>query len=196
MVIQSYQTGGMLTSQLPPGVYLDTTALNIASPAPSGVTVTPVAQTSAQSYDVTDPKAVSIDPTKDKHGPFSIIVSIEKAAAPPAAATPGAATPTPAPTPAANANATRLVVVGDTAFATDQLLSSNAQIGENNSEAAIAAMKWLTTQPGGVIIPTKAAQDRSMVLLGWQQNLLLFANALFIPVIVLIAGLAVWLRRR
>jgi ABC-type uncharacterized transport system involved in gliding motility auxiliary subunit len=198
VVVQNYEPGGMLTSPLPPGVYLDTTALTVASPAPSGVTVTPVAKTSADSYDVTDPKANTIDPAKDKKGPFNIMVSVEKTAAPSASAgaTPTAA-PTPAPTPtAAAAPPTRLVVVGDTAFVTDQLLSSNAQIGEGNSEAAIAAMKWLTTQPGGVIIPTKAPADRSMVLLSWQQNLLIFANALFVPAIVLFAGLAVWFRRR
>jgi ABC-type uncharacterized transport system involved in gliding motility auxiliary subunit len=196
VVIQNYETGGMLTNPLPPGVYLDTTALNIAATAPSGVTVTPVAKTSTNSYLVTDAKATSIDPTKDKKGPFTIMASIEKTA-PAASATPGAATPTPAPTPAANATPpTRLVVVGDTAFVTDQLLSSNAQIGEDNSEAAIAALKWLTTQPGGVIIPTKAPSDLSMVLLGWQQNLLIFTNVLFVPVLVLLAGLAVWLRRR
>ncbi|HEV7213772.1 MAG TPA: hypothetical protein VGP33_01510, partial [Chloroflexota bacterium] len=70
------------------------------------------------------------------------------------------------------------------------------QIGEDNSEAAIAAMKWLTTQPGGIIIPTKAPADRSMVLLGWQQHMLTFTNVLFVPAAVLLAGLAVWLRRR
>lgn len=198
VVIQNYQTGGMLTTPLPPGVYLDTTALNVASPAPSGVTVTPVAKTSTDSYLVTDQKATTIDPSKDKHGPFTIMASVEKAiVAAGASATPGAATPTPAPTPAAGASQpTRLVVVGDTAFVTDQLLSSNAQIGEDNSEAAIAAVKWLATQPGGVIIPTKAPSDRSMVLLGWQQNLLVFTNVLFVPALVLLAGLAVWLRRR
>jgi hypothetical protein len=57
-------------------------------------------------------------------------------------------------------------------------------------------MKWLTTQPGGVIIPTKAPTDRSMVLVGWQQKFLVFADALFIPAIVLAAGVGVWLRRR
>lgn len=196
VVIQSYVTGGMLTNPLPPGVYLDTTALTIVTPAPTGITVTPIAKTSADSYDITDPKASTIDPAKDKHGPFNIMVSVEKTLAASAGATPTAA-PTPVPTStAAAAPPTRLVVVGDTAFVTDQLLSSNAQIGEGNSEAAIAAMKWLTTQPGGVIIPTKAPADRSMVLLSWQQNLLIFANALFVPALVLLAGLAVWFRRR
>jgi ABC-type uncharacterized transport system involved in gliding motility auxiliary subunit len=198
VVIQSYQTGGMLQNPLPPGVYLDTTALNLTSPAPGSVTVTPVAKTSTDSYEVMDAKATTIDPTKDKHGPFNIMVSVEKTVAPPAGATPtAAATPTPPPTPAAGAaQPTRLVVVGDSLFLTDQLLSSNAQIGEDNSEAAIAAMKWLTTQPGGIIIPTKAPTDRSMVLLSWQQNLLTFTNVLFVPAAVLLAGLAVWLRRR
>ena len=197
VVIQSYQTGGMLQNPLPPDVYLDTTALKVDAKPPSGVTVTPVARTSTDSYEVMNAKATTIDPTKDKHGPFNIMVSVEKAVAPPAGATPTAATPTPVPTPAAGAaKPTRLVVVGDTVFLTDQLLSSNAQIGEDNSEAAIAAMKWLTTQPGGIIIPTKAPTDRSMVLLSWQQNLLTFTNVLFVPAAVLLAGFAVWLRRR
>ena len=190
VVVQQYQLGPMLPSPLPPGVYLDTTAVNTASPAPSGVTISPVAQTSADSYLVTDPNATQIDPSKDKKGPFTIAASIEKSVAQPAA------TPEPTPTAAPSSQPTRLVVFGDSAFLLDQLMSQNAQIAEGNSEAGIAAVKWLTTEPGGIVIPTKAPTDRSMVLLGWQSNTLVFANALFVPILILLAGTAVWLSRR
>ena len=194
VVIQSYQQGPMLTSPLPPGVYLDTTALTTASPAPAGVTVSPVAQTSPDSYEITDPNANRIDTSKDKKGPFTIIASVEKGGG--AAGAPATPTPAAAATPTPQGPASRLVVFGDTAFVTDSLMQQSAQIAEDNSEAAISAIKWLAEEPGQITIPTKAPTDRSMVLIGWQSNLLIFANALFVPALVLLAGMAVWLRRR
>jgi ABC-type uncharacterized transport system involved in gliding motility auxiliary subunit len=182
----------MVSNPLPPGLYLDSTAVVTASSPPADTTVSPVAQTSANSFELMDAQATQIDPAKDKHGPFTLIASVEKSAAS-ATATPG---PTPTPAAAPASQPTRLVVFGDTAFATDRVLQLDPSIAEGNSEAAIAAVQWLSAAPGGIIIPTKAPEDRSLVLTAAQSNLLIFGNALFVPALVLLGGIAVWLRRR
>jgi len=199
VVIQKYEVTQMTPNGLPPALYQDTTALTASSPAPAGVTVSAVARTSSDSFELTDPKAAKVDPSKDKRGPFTIVASAEKVGAPPATPGPAASSATPAPsaTSVPTAQPTRLVVFGDTKFITDPNLMGSPQIAEANSEAAIAALKWLTTQPNGVIIPANTGPNRSLgTLVGWQTNVLIFGNAIFVPAIILLAGLAVWMRRR
>ncbi|MCL4508810.1 MAG: GldG family protein [Chloroflexi bacterium] len=198
IVIQAYDRGSVVKHQLPPGVYLDATSINVPAKPPAGVTVEPIAQTSQQSFLVTNPKATAINPATDKRGPFAIAVSAEKPVA--SATAKPAATPTPSPAGPGSSPSTgavsRLVVFGSTLFATDQVLTANPSIGEGNSEAAAAALQWLTESPNHIVIPTKTPADRSMVLVGWQSNALVFVNTLFVPAIVLFAGVVVWLRRR
>ncbi len=203
VVISRYQQGAMLSHALPLGVYLDTTSIDLPKTPNKNVTIQTVAQTSSESFLVTDPKATSINPSKDPRGPFSIVVSAERSAAsasPTATATP---TPNPTPTPKAGKSSatknqpnSKLVVIGSTLFATDQLLTSNPAIQEGNSELITAALQWLTASPNQLVIPVKAPTDHSLVLAGWQGNALIAVNALLIPVVVLLGGLWVWLQRR
>ncbi|MCL4541257.1 MAG: GldG family protein [Chloroflexi bacterium] len=201
VVISRYQQGAMLNHTLPLGVYLDTTSIGLPKTPNKNITIQTIAQTSSESFLVTDPKATSINPSKDPRGPFNIVVSAERKAAP---AIP-AATPTPNSTPTPNAGksataksqpSSKLVVIGSTLFATDQLLTSNPAIQEGNSEIITAALQWLTASPNQLVIPVKAPTDHSIVLAGWQGNALIAVNALLIPVVVLLGGLGVWLRRR
>jgi ABC-type uncharacterized transport system involved in gliding motility auxiliary subunit len=146
--------------------------------------VQPLAQTSPDSWLETDTKQVHFDPGIDPKGPLSVAVSVSKIAPPTA---PGQATPTPS-----SAASTRIVFVGDVAFATNAVM----QVAQGNKVLLTNAADWLSSNEDLIQIQAKVPTDQMMTLSNTQLNVLLYGSALFLPVIVLAAGIFVWWRRR
>lgn len=150
---------------------------------PAGTEVTELVKTSAQGWGETDfselPDHVVKD-AKDLAGPVSVAVAVEKKAG--AAALPGA----PAPRPI------RLVVIGNSYFATNQLLRANAP----NSFLLGNSLNWLIDREALLSIPAKSTQPVHLSLLKGQFYTILALVIGLLPGLAIAAGVTVYLKRR
>ena len=123
--------------------------------------------------------------TGDKAGPLSVAVAISAAA--------DAGTTPPPPEPAANdpKPETRVVVFGDSDFAT------NAYGGvPGNTNLFANAVNWLAQQENLIAIRPREAEDRRVTMTPRQQTMAFLMSILFIPALVFAAGVFTWWRRR
>ena len=124
----------------------------------------------------------------DKAGPLSVAIAV---AAP--AGEEGAKPPDPPATPSTNEPKpeTRVVVFGDSDFAT------NAYAGvPGNPNLFANAVNWLAQQENLIAIRPKQADDRRVSMTPRQQTMAFLTSILFIPALVFAAGVFTWWRRR
>jgi ABC-type uncharacterized transport system involved in gliding motility auxiliary subunit len=112
---------------------------------------------------------IKIDPDKDKKGPFTL----------------GAA--------AVIGGKGRIVVVGSSSAAANQVLGIS-QIG--NRDLILNMMNWLTADEDLISIRPKDPEDRRISMTRRQMSFLFYTSVVFIPLIVIVSGVAVWWRRR
>jgi len=127
--------------------------------------------------------------TGDKAGPLSVAVAVSAPAADPGTAKPES----PESTPSANEPKpeTRVVVFGDSDFAT------NAYAGvPGNPNLFANAVNWLAQQENLIAIRPREAEDRRVTMTPRQQTLAFLTSILFIPALVFAAGVFTWWRRR
>jgi ABC-type uncharacterized transport system involved in gliding motility auxiliary subunit len=159
----------------------------------SGRVAQPIVETSQRSWaesnlaSLTSEQGVKPEPESgDTNGPITIGAAVS---APPEAAPPAE----PAAEPAADAPKpeTRLVVFGDSDFATNAYggISGNPNLFAN-------AVNWLAQQENLIAIRPKQADDRRVTMTPRQQSLALWASILIVPGIVFAAGIYTWWRRR
>ena len=165
-------------------------ALSLVQGGVNGHSAIPVVESSAQSWAEADIKGllgggeVSLDEAKgDKAGPATIGAAVSASA-------PGAAPPAPgqpeAPTPE-----TRVVVFGDSDFA------SNGVLGiQGNRDMFMNTIGWLSQQENLISIRPKEASDRRLTLTATQQNNITWLSLLIVPGIVFGTGILTWTRRR
>lgn len=85
----------------------------------------------------------------------------------------------------------RIVVVGDADFL------SNSYLGQGgNLDLGLNIINWLSNDDEFINIPAKAAFDTSIELSSGQQATIGFTFMLVIPLILLICGIVIWLKRR
>jgi ABC-type uncharacterized transport system involved in gliding motility auxiliary subunit len=127
-------------------------------------------ETSDDSFSTKNTKPpIRIDPAKDKKGPFTL----------------GAAD--------VIAGKGRIVVVGSSGAAANQVLGIS-QIG--NRDLILNMMNWLTADEDLISIRPKDPEDRRISMTRSQMSLLFYTSVVFIPLIVIVSGVAVWWRRR
>jgi gliding motility-associatede transport system auxiliary component len=163
-----------------------------ASPVSGGVnghTAQSVIESSPRSWAETDIKTlltsgqVSLDENKgDKKGPITLASAVTATAA--------AATP-PKPGDDAPKPETRVVVMGDSDFAT-----SNALGIQGNRDLFLNIVGWLSQQENLISIRPKDAEDRRITLTATQQNNITWLSLLVIPAAVFGTGVYTWWRRR
>jgi ABC-type uncharacterized transport system involved in gliding motility auxiliary subunit len=167
-----------------------TRGLTIVQGGVNGHTASPVVESSPQSWAEADIKAlltsgeVSLDEAKgDKPGPITIAAAVtarKQDATPPAPGSPDEPKPE-----------TRVVIFGDSDFA------SNGVLGiQGNKDLFMNTVGWLSQQENLISIRTKEAADRRLTLTATQQSNITWMALLIVPGLVFGTGIYTWARRR
>jgi ABC-type uncharacterized transport system involved in gliding motility auxiliary subunit len=126
----------------------------------------------------------------DKPGPVSIAVatSAPAAEAPPP---PPAATPASTPAPDAPKPETRVLVVGDSDFA------SNRAVGlTGNREVFLNMANWLAQQENLIAIRPRNPEDRPINITADQQRMVMWFTMAIVPALLFGNAVRVWWKRR
>ena len=89
---------------------------------------------------------------------------------------------------------TRVVMVGTPSFAQNATLPPHN--GGANLELALASFQWLAGEDSLIALPPKPGRGLPLVLSQQDQSNMIFVTAVLMPGIIVIAGIAVWWRRR
>jgi ABC-type uncharacterized transport system involved in gliding motility auxiliary subunit len=127
-----------------------------------------------------DPRTVQFDDGKDIKGPVPMAVAVTKTAG--------------APSDAGKSSSTRIVAIGNSSFANNNQLQYLQAVG--NRDLLLNAINWLAEDESLMGVRSKVSKDRTLLLSGTQQNMLLFSSTLFLPLGVLAIGAYVWWTRR
>jgi ABC-type uncharacterized transport system involved in gliding motility auxiliary subunit len=140
---------------------------------PSG---TELLKTSERSFTVPNLKVkeVKYDPKTDAAGPLTLGVVSEKTVG-----------------EGDNAKSARLVVIGNSAFASNQWASL-----QRNGDLFMNIVNWLAQDEDLISIRPKSPANRRVILTETQQRELFFVTLIFFPGLVIISGVMIWLRRR
>jgi len=154
----------------------------------NGHTAQAIAQTSAHSWAETNlqdlllkGKAVPEFDKGDKAGPITLVAAVS---APVADAPAGAAPDAPKPE-------TRLVVAGDSDFASNYILPFQA-----NRDFFSNVVNWLAQQEDLISIRPRDAEDRRIQLTAGQGTSIFYLALFVIPGLLFLNGIRVWWRRR
>jgi ABC-type uncharacterized transport system involved in gliding motility auxiliary subunit len=152
-----------------------------------GHTAQPIVETSQNSWAETDLKTLSTtgearreEDKGDKPGPIALAAAVN-AAAPEA----------PAPSAGQSKPETRVVVFGDSDFA------SNLALGvQGNRDFFLNAVNWLAQQENMIAIRAKEPTDRRLTMTAAQQQIVYWLSLIVIPGLIILAGIQTWWRRR
>jgi ABC-type uncharacterized transport system involved in gliding motility auxiliary subunit len=136
--------------------------------------VTPLAQSSDQSWANTNPQQIQQQPS-DPKGPLALAVAIDAGSS-----------------SGASGGGARLVLIGS-----PDLISNNSlQQVPGNETLFLNATNWVAEEDNLINIRAPETTPRTLVLTGTQMNLIAYTSFLFLPLAVLAAGAAVWWTRR
>lgn len=180
-VIQDYPYSD-ITRGLSATVFPYSRSLSMDTNLPASVTTQTLLETSEHSWGKTDLKSKSaqFDPQKDKKGPLTLGVSYQA----PAALSVSKDTSQPVPQ-------TRIVVFGNVNFASNAFLNQGG-----NKDLFLNSINWLTGDTQLLGIRAKEPENHDMLLLGFESRLMAFTSLLFIPGLIVLCGIIVWIRRR
>jgi len=155
-----------------------TRSFEIGKEYKSGVTIDSLCETTADSYGVADfnPKltAVTFRPGKDTKGPLSVAVA-------------GTVTSGSGETKKEG----RFVSTGTS------LLAANNYLGfQGNRDLVMNMVNWLSADEDLISIRPKPPESQQLNLTTQQMRKLLFGGVLGLPVLIIVAGITVWWRRR
>ena len=162
------------------------------TPVPNGVdghTAQTVVETSPRSWAESDVKGllttgkVTLDEASgDKKGPVSIAAAVSAPVASSAPARPGDSEARPE---------TRVVVFGDSDFASNAVLSI-----QGNRDLFMNTIGWLSQQENLISIRPREPDDRRLTLTAAQQTNIVWLALLVIPAFIFGTGVYSWWRRR
>jgi ABC-type uncharacterized transport system involved in gliding motility auxiliary subunit len=159
---------------------LVTLARSVGKGTAAGMTVSELLRTSAEGWGETN--LVDLDKVgrdaQDLAGPVPLGV-VAESPAPPAGG-------------AAGARPSRLVVFGDSDFATNQLLGANA----GNSVLLSNALNWLVEREALLGIPPKKTEQVHLSLTSSEMRMIFLSSVVVLPLIAAICGVFVFYRRR
>jgi ABC-type uncharacterized transport system involved in gliding motility auxiliary subunit len=138
------------------------------------VTVDKLFSTSSNSYATSNlsSSAISINPNRDKKGPLTLAAAGSYNTG--QAGTQG-----------------RFVVVGSPSWVSNNIVGFNG-----NRDLAMNMMNWLSSDEDLISIRPKEPEDRRLTLNRAQMTTVFYSSVLGLPLLVIVAGLAVWWRRR
>lgn len=167
-------------------------SVEIAKTKPDGMTLTAIAKTSPNSWSERqlDQKEISFDKNRDKQGPISLaVVGIKKMTETPASKSSSESQPK--ETSPSLAKEARLAVFGDSDFITNRYYNLSG-----NGNLFLNTVNWLTEESDLISIQAKTQSPRAIQLTPSQGRFLMFISIILLPLVVLIVGLTIWLRRR
>lgn len=144
--------------------------------------VLPLFQTTAQSWLETDGEG--FEDGKDLKGPLLLGLTVE---GPPSPAPEG----TVGDGPGGSTGNARIVVIGDSDFATNKFFYS-----QFNSDLFLNSVNWLAAQEKLISIRPKPPEFRRLVITQRSWAWILYSSMVFLPLAMLISGGVVWWRRR
>ena len=177
-----------ITEQMPSLLFPGTTYVNVPRDTPRDAVITALAQTTERSWAETDdvalrdPQAIRFDEGVDTRGPLTLAVAIERRSE---TGAPDAAADTSAPK-------ARVVVLGSSQMVANRLF----QLPVGNRDFVLNAANWLAEADELISIRARPPDQRTLFLTSAQQNTILYSTVIFLPLIVLAAGAAVWWSRR
>ena len=145
--------------------------VSISDHSKTGTDSVELLKTSAASFTV--PKltsTVKFDPATDQRGPLSLGISAEKKSG--------------------NSDA-RLVVIGNSGFATNQWMGQ-----QRNGDLFFNAINWLSEEESLISIRPKSATNRRVTLTAAQVKILSWFNLVILPLLVILGGILIWVKRR
>lgn len=152
--------------------------VGVGKSSTSNATVTPLLETTPQSFAATDIAngEIRIDPRTDQHGPLTL----------------GVAGTLPPPPAAKDPNSGgRFVVYGSPDIA------ANAFIGfGGNKDLVLNTFNWLSAQTAFISIRPKPPQNTPINLNRTQMSTIFWLMLVALPVFLILCGVAVWWRRR
>ncbi|MBI3966008.1 MAG: GldG family protein [Chloroflexi bacterium] len=158
-------------------LYPSAAAVTPISGTPPGLLIKILVATTPQSWVETDRQSANFDEGVDVRGPVSLMVTVEQQVQPGTEGT---------------TKATRLVVIGDSDFA------SNAAAIEfaGNRDLFVNSVNWLAQAEELISLRPKLPDDRAMLIQPAQANLVTFSSAFLLPLLALAGGALVWYSRR
>jgi len=163
-----------ITEKLKYATFFPTVApVEVMEKKPEGVNVSILAKTSSESWIESDleAKKVKFNSGVDKKGPISIIVAAEKKLG--------------------DNKSTRIVVIGDSDFASNYAISSYG-----NLDLLLNTLNWLAGKEELIGIRSKTPEVREIQLTKTKLNFILYSCVVILPLLIIVAGVLVWLRRR
>jgi ABC-type uncharacterized transport system involved in gliding motility auxiliary subunit len=180
-----------ITNGLLPVVFASVKPLELADDTAEGISLSPLALTSQRSW----AKMGALDPSgglqfeegKDLEGPVALAAVVYKAIAS------GSASGAPGTVQAAadEPRSTRLVVLGDADFGSNQYLPQSG-----NAELLMNSVNWLAEEESLISIRPRSRASEFLNLTGADQTVILLLTVVLMPGVMLLAALATYLRRR
>lgn len=173
-------------------------SVNAAEKKPEGVSVSMLGKTSTNSWSERqlDQKQVTFDKDKDVAGPIPVAAAVT--VEPKKEETPEKkpeeakeAKPEEKKEESAPKKQGRLAVFGDSDFASNRYSSLSG-----NENLFLNTVNWLTEEADLISIQPKTSSPRTIHMTPTQGRMLFFVSLVILPLIVLVAGISVWLRRR
>ena len=167
-------------------------SLSRIDPAPSGLTVDSIIQSSTQSWGETtldfqnNPPAY--DAGKDLKGPLNMALSVEGTA--PISST----APVTDTTASTSGRKTRLVVMGTSEVVTNRNLTFFR--GAGNVDLVLNTINWLAEEESLLGIRPTQSDTRTLTLTSNDTGRVLFLTVIALPALVLLSGFGMWWRRR
>ncbi len=159
-----------ITKDLKFAAFFPTVApIKVLKKKPAGVIVSKIASTSKDSWGETsykNVKQVAFNKGIDLEGPCTIMVAIEK-------------------------GETRIVVIGDADFASNAYIRSYG-----NRDLLLNAINWLAGKEEMIGIRSKEPKFKEVRLTPVNVNLIKYTTVFLLPLLVIIGGVVVWLKRR
>ncbi|MBI2957851.1 MAG: Gldg family protein [Chloroflexi bacterium] len=168
---------------LPIMYFPNATAINLPKKADKNVSMLPLVVTTPQSWlekDASSLKAPVFDPKADTKGPFNLGILV--AAAPTEIGVRTLLDPN---------IATRLAVIGDSDFASNQHYDNG-----NNSDLFLDTVSWLTEQTQLITVRHNVLPFRRLIVGPEQETFIKYSAVGLLPFLVLLGGVIVWWRRR
>jgi len=174
-------------------------SVTVAEEKPEGISVDVLAKTSPNSWSERQLKEtqVTFNKDKDKEGPISIAAVVTVEPKEEEKQEPKEEKETEAKEEKQTEEAEkikqegRLAVFGDSDFATNRYFNFSG-----NGNFFLNTVNWLTEEADLISIQPKTSSPRTIHMTATQGRILFFVSLIILPLIVLVTGISVWVRRR